>query len=83
MRAELARLEAQLLQERVSTEREVARHDNLLAAVNRDLAQLQMSHDVLKGYAQAGHAAALAEAEGQFEQAKGAVQRNEVPLLVL
>jgi len=83
MRAELARLEAQLLQERVSTEREVARHDNLLAAVNRDLAQLQMSHDVLKGYAQAGHAAALAEAEGQFEQAKGAVQRNETMLLEL
>mmetsp|Transcript_60583 Transcript_60583/g.145735 ORF Transcript_60583/g.145735 Transcript_60583/m.145735 type:complete len:757 (+) Transcript_60583:1-2271(+) len=83
MRAELARLEAQLLQERGSSEREVARHDNLLAAVNRDLAQLQMSHDVLKGYAQAGHAAALAEAEGQFEQAKGAVQRNETMLLEL
>ena len=83
MRAELARLEAQLLQERASSDREVARLDNLLAAVNRDLDQLQTSHDRLKSYAQAGHAAALAEAEGQFEQAKGAVHRNEAQLPVL
>lgn len=83
MRVELARLEAQLLQERASSDREVARLDNLLAAVNRDLDQLQTSHDRLKSYAQAGHAAALAEAEGQFEQAKGAVHRNEAQLPVL
>ena len=81
MRAELRRLEAQLLQERASTEREVARHDSALAEVNRDLDQLQTAHDRLRSYTQAGHAAALAEAEGQFETAKGAVQRNEAQML--
>lgn len=83
MRAELRRLEEQLLQERASTEREVARHDSALAEVNRDLDQLQTAHDRLRSYTQAGHAAALAEAEGQFETAKGAVQRNEAQMLEL
>ena len=83
MRTELGKLEGELNAQREATDRDVARHDTELAAANRDLAQLQMSHDSLKAYAQAGHAAALAEAEGQWEQSRRAVQGNEEQLATL
>jgi len=83
MRTELARLEEDLNAQREATDRDVARLDAQLAAVNRELSQMQMSHGTLKGYVQAGHAAALTDAEAQFEQAKGAVESNDQQLVVL
>jgi DNA repair protein RAD50 len=80
MRLTLKRLQEDLTTLKVETDREVARDDEKAASVSQDMQRVQMAHDGLRKYTQAGHAFTLQEQQQNFQRAEAAVKESEEKL---